>query len=110
VQQLSLCFLSWEDEDVVADRRRVLWTAVERRWTVRDGERSAEVGTVRRPTEDGIHGEGRTTAAGDDGGRRRTFDSGLVFEGLNYEGFYVNFTLNTSVTIKTGWRKYYFIS
>jgi hypothetical protein len=36
---------------------------------------------------DGVHGE-RTTTAGDDRGRMRTSDSGLVFEGLNYDGFY----------------------
>jgi hypothetical protein len=53
VQQLWLCFLIWEDEDVVADRRRALWTAVERRWTARDGERSAEVGATETREDDG---------------------------------------------------------
>jgi hypothetical protein len=106
VQQL--CFLSWEDEDAAADRWKALRTAAEQRRMgeicgggscggEEDGDRQqVTCGGGGRQTAksrsrsaslpwcwsclavDGVHGE-RTTTTGDDTGRMRTSDSGLVF-------------------------------
>jgi hypothetical protein len=61
VQQLWLCFLSWEDEDAAADRWRALRTAAEQRRMERDLRRwELQRRGRRRQTASDLRGWGTT--------------------------------------------------